>query len=221
MKSLAVCALLVLALAVPAFSQEFTTAQVLAKLDEKAKVFTSTQASIKKTGVNFGVNGPEESGKLSILMAGDTPRIIYDITEPKEARKKLILDKGWGTMYTVSTNTYKRQKFDAKSEWLQFVLLGFGTRAATIEKGYKAEAKGARQTIGGVQAIVLELTSIAESTSEFPKVTLWLNPQTWTPVQLRLAKSDKKYDDYTYSNVQLNRSVSDSVFELPKGAKEQ
>jgi outer membrane lipoprotein-sorting protein len=220
MKSLAVCALLILALAVPAFSQEFTTAQVLAKLDEKARVFTSVQASIKKNGINFGVKLPEESGKMAILMASGTPRILYDITDPKEARKKLILDKGWGTMYTTGTNTYKRTKFDAKSEWLQFVLLGFGTPASTITKGYSAEVK-ARESMGGVQAVVLELTSIAEATSEFPKVMLWLNPQTWTPLQMRLTKTAKRYDDYSYSNVQLNRSVSSSTFDLPKGAKEQ
>lgn len=205
-----------------AFAQELTTEQVLAKLDEKARVFTSVQSSIKFQGVNFGIKLPEESGKLTIAMANGSPRILFDITEPEAARKKTLIDKGKGTMYTPGSNSFRTMSIDPKSEQLQLILLGFGTPVATINKGYKSEAKG-RETMGGVQAVVLELTSISKSTDEFPTITLWLDPQTWTPIQTRLARTPKKYNDFKYSNVQLNRSVSNGVFDLkmPKDAREQ
>jgi outer membrane lipoprotein-sorting protein len=219
MRRFALCSLFVICFATPqVFAQEFTTAQVLAKLDEKAKVFTSLQASLKNVGTNYGVVQPEQSGKLVVSKPKDTPRILFDITEPTKTR--VLIDKGKGTLYYPDDNTFRDMDVDAKGDALQFLLIGFGASAETINKGYKTEAKG-REKIGDVNAVVLELTSSAKSTARFPLLKLWLDPQTWTPVQTRVGQSAKTYNDYKYSNVQLNRTISDSVFELKmaKGAK--
>lgn len=221
MKRFVVCFVLVVVSAIhPAFGQEFTTAQILDKLDEKAKVFTSLQASLKNLGTNYGVIQPEESGKIIISRPKDIPRIFVEITEP--TKKRMLIDKGKGSIYYPDDNTYRERNVDSKSEALQFLLIGFGASAETIKKGYTAEAKP-REKIGNVNAVVLELKSSAKSTEEFPLLKLWLDPQTWTPVQTRLGKGPKTYNDYKYSNVQLNKSVSDSVFNLDmkKGATKQ
>ena len=203
-----------------AVAEEFTTAQVLAKLDEKAKVFTSLQASLKNVGYNYGASTGEQTGKLFISKTKDTPRVLMDITEPRKQR--VLIDKGKGTLYYPDDNTYRERKVDEKGEAVQYLLIGFGASSDTISKGYKAEAKG-REMIGGVNAVVLELSSIAKSTADYPILKLWLDPQTWTPVQTRVGQNAKNYNDYKYSNVQLNKSVSDSVFDLKMkpGAKKQ
>jgi outer membrane lipoprotein-sorting protein len=68
---------------------------------------------------------------------------------------------------------------------------------------------------------VLELASISALAAKFPKVTLWLDPQTWTPVQTRITEKSGDYVDFRYSNVRLNKNLSDSVFKLkiPSNAK--
>jgi outer membrane lipoprotein-sorting protein len=201
-----------------AVAQDFTTAQILAKLDEKAKVFTSLQASLKNIEYNFGVLTAGQSGKLTISKAKDTPRILMDIAEPRKTLA--LIDKGKAILYYPDDNTYRERKVDEQGDALQFLLIGFGASSEQIGKGYKAEAKS-REMLGGVNAVVLELTPIAESTKNYP-LKLWLVPQTWTPVQTRIGKT-KTYNDYKYSNVQLNRAVSDSIFDLKMkaGAKKQ
>jgi len=212
MRKLSVSLLLLFTLpASPLFAQEFTTAQILAKLDEKAKAFTSLQASIKNLSTNYGVVGVEQSGKLTISRPKDTPRIFFEISEP--TKMKVLIDKGKGTAYYPDDNTYRDTSVDSKGDALQYLLIGFGATAETINKGYKSEAKG-RQMIGNVNAVVLDLTSIAPSTAEFPMLKLWLDPQTWNPVQTRVGQSAKTYYDYKYSNVQLNRTIADAVFDL-------
>ena len=219
MSRIAVGVVLFLIVAAPhVFAQEFTTADVLKNLDEKARVFKSLQASLKKQHVSSGFKAPEDSGTITMTMVKGSPRVLFDIQQPR-AQKNLI-DNGKATQYNVEDNTYKEYKFDPKSELLQFVVLGFGTSAATITRGYKAEVKN-REMTGGINTVVLGLTSIDKSTDAFPFVTLWLDPRTWAPVQTRIGQSEKSYEEFRYSDVQLNRPVPGSAFDLKKrpGAK--
>ncbi len=217
------CTILTLgSLAPAALAQEFTTAQVLAKLDEKAKVFKSLEASISNTQVVYDVKGPTQSGKIFIKVTNSVPRFLWDITQPKEERKIFLIDKGQGTGYFPNTNVYSQRAVDPKGETLQLLLIGFGVPSSTLIKNYNAEMKG-REKIGEVQAVVLELASISALAAKFPKVTLWLDPQTWTPVQTRITEKSGDYVDFRYSNVRLNKNLSDSVFKLkiPSNAKKQ
>jgi outer membrane lipoprotein-sorting protein len=215
----ALSVMLAMAGMVPAgFAQEFTTEQVLAKLDEKAKVFTSLQASLKIVGTNYGAPEGEQSGKIFISKVKDTPRIFMDISEPR--KQQALIDKGKGTLYYPDDNTYREKNVGEKEDALQYLLIGFGATSETINKGYKAEAKG-REMLGNVNAIVLQLTPTSKSTADYP-LKLWLDPQAWTPLQTRIGNA-KTYHDYKYSNVQLNKAISDNVFvlKMKPGAKKQ
>ena len=217
------CLVLVLGFSVSTvFAQEFTTAQVVAKLDEKAKVFTSLEASISNALTSYDFKLPASSGKLFIKMMNSVPRYLWDVTAPKDKQMSSLIDKGEGTVYFRNSNTYVRRTVDPKTDVLQILLIGFGMPSATLNKNYTAAVKG-RAAVGSVQAVVLELTSVSGLTSKFPKVTLWLDPQTWTPVQTRLTEKSGDYTDFTYSNVRLNKGISDSVFRLniPKDAQKQ
>jgi outer membrane lipoprotein-sorting protein len=91
-----------------------------------------------------------------------------------------------------------------------------------LTKTYTAESKG-RETLNGVRTVVLELTSIGKVTGPYSKIVLWLDTETWTPTQTRLVETPNTYTDVKYSNVRLNRGVSDTVFRpnVPKDAKRQ
>src|SRR5215510_3548164 len=89
-------ALLTILLGVPrVFAQELSTKQVVDNLDQKAKLFTSLDASISRLQVEYGVKAPEEMGRIYIKKAGGaTPRILYDVTSPQDLRKTALIDKG-------------------------------------------------------------------------------------------------------------------------------
>src|SRR5215510_12303210 len=175
----AFCTILTLALA-PSTTfaqqqqQEFTTAQVLAKLDEKAKAFSSLEASITRTHVTYGSKDPVQTGKIVIKMVNGEPRILLDITAPKAEQQTYLIKDGKVTVYYRSSNSYREGKIDPKSDALQLLLIGFGVPSSTVAKSYKPEVKG-RQAMDGVQTVVLELTSISPVTARFGKITLWLD----------------------------------------------
>jgi len=213
MKNFVVCLLVLVGIAAPVFAQEFTTAQVLAKLDEKAKAFSALEADLSSAQVVADVKAPPKSGKLSIKMASGKPRLLWDVTEPKGERMTVLIDKGLATAYFRDDKTVKRNPVDENSDVLQLLVLGFGVPAATINKNYSAEVKG-RQSVESIQAVLLELRSMTTATARFPRITLYLDPQTWSPIRTRVYERSGDYNDYMYSNIKLNKGVQDSVFNL-------
>ena len=86
----ATCLILALGLlASDAFAQEFTTAEVLARLDEKAKVFSSLETSVSHTQYRDGLKFPTEAGKIYIKMS-KAPRFFWNVTDPREPKQFLI-----------------------------------------------------------------------------------------------------------------------------------
>ena len=167
----------------------------------------------------FGVKNPEAAGKIYMKKASGASRVLYDITSPAKERMTVLIEKGTGTVFYKNTNQYRTGS--ASNETTDFLLLGFGAGSDVFSKSYAPEYKG-REAMGGVQAAVLELTARAD-TAKFRKITLWLDPSTWTPVQTRVTEGSKSFTDFRYSNVKLNRGVADSVFKLdiPKDARKQ
>jgi outer membrane lipoprotein-sorting protein len=218
---------MILALAIAPFTtlaqqQEYTTAQVVAKLDEKAKAFSSLEASLTKTGAVYGVKNPPSSGKIYMKVVNSSPRILLDITTPKEELMTALIKDGAATVFFKTSNSYRQGKLDSNSEVLQLLLIGFGVPSATFTKSYKPEVRG-REAIDGVQAVVLDLSSASTLTANFSKITLWLDPQMWIPLQTRVTEKSKDFTDFKYSKVSLNKKVSDSVFDLriPASATKQ
>jgi outer membrane lipoprotein-sorting protein len=202
-------------------AQELTTAEVLSKMDEKAKAFKTLEASISRARVERGFRQPVESGKILMKVASSAaPRILLDITMPDA--KTVLIANGVGELLDRRANTYRTQKVDANSDVLQLLLIGFGVPSVQLAKDYKAQVNG-RAAVDGVQSVVLELSSISVRTEKFPKVTLWLDPKTWTPVQTRLEEPTKAYTDVKYSSVKLNQNIADSKFKIsvPKDAQRQ
>jgi len=200
----------------PVFAQEFTTAQVLAKLDEKAKAFTSLEATLSNLEVEVGIKAPLQVGKVYIKMDKSIPRLLWDITEPKGQRMTVLIDNGMLTSYSKDTGNVHKQPIEQNTELLQLLVIGFGVPSGTLSKNYTAEAKGT-QPEGNTQAVVLELKSATAATAKYPKLTLFLDPQTWTPLRTRVTEKGataSDYHDFMYSNVKLNKGVSDSVFKL-------
>jgi len=212
----------VLSLTTAAAAQNLTTSQILAKLDEKAKVFKSLEASVSQEQTFSGVKRKPETGKIYMKVGKTTPMVLLDITSPKNAAKTALVKDGKATLYFREQKSYQEGRVGPGSNAFQLLLTGFGVTAETMKKFYTPEAKG-RETINGVMTEVLDLTLLPGQGGDFRKVTLWLDPKAWTPVQVRLTEKDTDTFDYKYSNVRLNSNISDSVFKLdiPKDAIKQ
>jgi len=216
MKYFVICLLAVVWVSTLHAAQELNTAQVLTKLDERAKVFTSLEGTLSNTQVDADVKAPMKSGKLFIKMDKGSPRILWDVTEPKTQKETYLIEKGRFVLWNRVTGNVNQKPVESNNDLLQLLVLGFGVPNATLTKNYAAEVKG-RQTVAGVQSVVLELKSITASTARFPKITLFLDPTSWTPLRTRIVEKGAlagDYFDYEYSNIKLNKGVSDSVFNV-------
>jgi outer membrane lipoprotein-sorting protein len=205
----------------PSLAQELSTKQVVDNMDQRAKAFSSLDASVSRTDTEYGVKAAEEIGRIYMKKASPATRIFYDVTAPAANRKSVWIDKGMGTIYFRNTNSYRTQAVGSGSEVTELLMIGFGAGSETYGKSYSPTYKG-REAINSVQAVVLELSAKAES-AQFRTIKLWLDPSTWTPLQTRVSRSSKAYSDFKYSNVRLNRGVSDSVFNvnIPRNATKQ
>jgi outer membrane lipoprotein-sorting protein len=212
-----------------ASAQELTTKSVLEKMDKQAASFTSLQANVTQQYTSYGVKAPEVSGPFYMQSVNGEPRVFYDMTTPPDQAMRVLIDKGKALAYTPRTKGKSERAVDRNSEVLTYLLIGFGSPSSSFTKGYKPEYKG-RETIGSVSTAVLELTSISATTRNFPKVVLWLDPKTWTPVKVRLYEVAKdSFKDFTYSSVRLNsmtkkdESIFDSknVFKDAKDSKDE
>jgi outer membrane lipoprotein-sorting protein len=211
----------ILALAGTTFAQSLTTDQILAKLDEKAKTFQTFEASIVMVQVLSDLKQPPESGKVYMKAAGkSSPMVLMDITTPTKSAKTALIRDGKASLYNRPQNSYQEYRADANSNTFQLLLTGLGVSAETMKKYYTPQAKTS-ETIDGVATEVLDLTFLQPG--QFKKLTLWLDAKAWTPVQIRITARSNDTTDYKYSNVRLNKGVSDSVFKLniPKDAVKQ
>jgi outer membrane lipoprotein-sorting protein len=218
-----ISAVLVSFLAIPyALAQEFTTEQVVAKLDEKAKVFKSLQATIEHQKFASGRGQATEEGTLVLTPQNGSPKALLSYTKP--LAKRYLLDGGKATQYDADENRYQETKYDPKNESLAYLYMGFGTTADTIKKAWKPELKG-REMLRGVNAVVLELRS-TEKAPKFELIRFWLNPATWTPIQTRLlgdAGNEKSYDEFRYLTSAVNQPLPKDAFDLKlkAGAKKK
>jgi outer membrane lipoprotein-sorting protein len=213
----ALCIILILTTA--AVAQNLTTPQILAKLDEKAKVFKSLEASIVQQQVLSEVKKAPETGKIYMKLAKPAPMVLVDITSPKNAAKTALIRDEKALIYFREQKAYQESRIGPRGSVFDLVLTGFGVPSETLKKYYTPEAKG-REMIDGVAAEVLELTTLPGQTGDVKKVTLWLDPKLWIPVQTRVTFKSNDTTDFKYSNVRLNGNLNDSVFKvnIPSGA---
>ena len=219
----ALCIILALTIVpFPTFAQEPTTDQVLARLDEKAKAFTSLEASISQAQVVADLKHPVESGKIYMKLSKNVPVVKVDITTPKKMAKTALIKDGKYTLFSREPNSYREGLVDPKSNAFQLLLTGFGVSSSTLKKFYIPQSAGV-QTIDGIATAVLDLNALPNTSGNYKKITLWLDTKTWVPVQIRLTEKDNDTTDFKYSNVRLNKGISDSVFKvnIPKDAVKQ
>jgi outer membrane lipoprotein-sorting protein len=211
---------IILMLSAPSFAQSLTTDQILAKLDEKAKVFQTLEASISMVQVLSDLKQPPESGKIYMKVGKTAPMVLWDVTNPPKSAKTALVKDGKAVVFYRPQNNYQEFQVQPNSNAFQLLLTGFGVPAEALKKYYTPQVKS-REMIDGVTVEVLDLTFLKPE--QFKKITLWLDPKTWIPVQLRITAKSNDTTEYKYSNARLNKGISDSVFKLniPKDAKKQ
>ena len=220
-----VLALLYSAFAGPAAGA--TLESVLAKMDETSKGFHSAQANFTWTVFNQVINdvAEKESGKIYFRRTQHDSQLYADITEPEP--RQILFSQGKIEVYQKKIETVDEIDASAhKDEFETFLVLGFGSSGDSLKKSFDVKDLG-QETVDRcqagcpIQAAKLELTPLSDRIrQQFPKIVLWIDPETGLSVEQKLIEANGDYRLAKYFDIRCcSQKLGDSVFHLKTTAK--
>jgi outer membrane lipoprotein-sorting protein len=198
-------------------------AEVLARLDSGARTFVSMSARVTWTEYTAVIKETTESaGTLKLKRIQSKVRGLIDYTQP-DAKTVALKDKEvW--IYLPKINTVQIYQLGKEGDQLyRFLLLGFGTSAAELQKNYGIRLAGA-DLVGGVKAARLELVpKSGEAKNYLTKIELWIPDGSPHPVQEKLHQKSGDTVLIRYADQQFNAGMADAALEpaLPAGVKKE
>lgn len=194
---------------------------ILARMDRAAQEFKAVSAKLKRMSYTAVL---DESSQVSGAMRLKRSRNgIVGIVEFAEPEPRVFHFSGHELqVYYPKANTveiYDAEKYTKTMD--QVLLLGFGTSGAELKNSYDIKAAGT-ETIGLERTTRIELTpKSSELRKLIVKVELWIPEGQSNPVQAKFTEPSKNYELATYSELQMNPALLDSMFELklPAGVK--
>lgn len=192
--------------------------RVLTSMDNAAKGFHTAQADFTFDQYTKLVNDHDlQKGKLYFRRQGKDVEMAADFSEPKQYA---IYSNGKAQLYNLKTDTvnqYKAEKSRAQVDAM--LLLGFGGGGHSLLGDYGVAYAGT-ENIDGVNASKLELTPKSkEMLNNITKIVLWIDPARGISVQQQMLFPGGDYRMAKYSNIQLDKKVSDDVFKLKTTGK--
>ncbi|HXJ16146.1 MAG TPA: outer membrane lipoprotein-sorting protein [Candidatus Polarisedimenticolia bacterium] len=196
----------------------WTWESVRERLDAEAKDFHSLSADIERTKVTVVVNDRStETGK--IWVRGD--KMLLEIKVPSA---RTILRTG-DDLYLYNPGLKRVEEYNlGKNRGLvdQFLLLGFGTKGAELQKSYLVTLLR-EEKLEDKKVIVLELTPKSDAVrNQISKIQIWLDEATWLPAQQQFFEAGSgDYSIVRYSRVVRNAAIPESTFKprWPKGTE--
>ncbi len=97
-------------------------------------------------------------------------------------------------------------------------LVGLDGSLKSLLNNYNIDIVG-DAAVNGQMASVLRLTP--KSNGQYKGIDLWINQQTWLPIQWKMTERNGDYTIVTLKNTQVNTNISDSAFvvNLPNGTR--
>jgi len=209
-----IAALLLAGLAVSPAAQgaqtTWTAEAVLKQIDRQAKAFESLTADVERTKVTVVVNDRStESGQMQVRR-DDKMRIELTSPDPRT----ILRDGDHLFVYTPKAHRVEEYDLSKHRDLVdQFLLLGFGTSAESMKKGYLLTVEG-EEAMAGQKVLRVELTPKSDNVRrQISKIELWLDESSWLPVQQKFYETGTEdYFIIRYTNFARNVPLPDSRF---------
>lgn len=194
-------------------------------MDQAATKFKGLSADVVKISHNALLNEDDKFSGTMAVRRGPKPRelrALVDVQQPD--RKKVLLTSHHVEMYYPRTNTVQIIDLDRKNSAMvdQFLLLGFGSTSAEIQKAYVVKLGGA-ETVAGHNSVRLILTPKSPDVlAKLTQVELWMSEMSDTlgiAVQQKFWEPGGDYELATYTNIKLHAALQELKWDIPKDAK--
>ena len=200
-----------------AHAQDLET--VLNSMDKAAANFHNAQADFVADQYQKVVDDHDfQKGTIYFRRQGDSVEMAADFTSPE--KKYVLFSNGLVSYYQPAIDQVTEYNAGKnKADFESFLVLGFGGRGHDLEKSYDVKFGGMEQ-VQGVSAAKLELTPKSPKVKNmFNLITLWIDPARGVSVQQRFDEPSGDYRVTKYSNIQVNKKISNDVFKLKTNGK--
>lgn len=185
--------------------------EILSHMNAAAGNLRTVSANLEYTKVTVLVDDKAvQSGQL-YYRKGKGTDILIDFKKPEP--RAIAFRKDRGEIYNPKINQIDEFNLEGKSGMVeQFLLLGFGTESDRIKKDYELKFLKEEDLQGDITA-VLELTPRSETTrAQLTRIHLWVSEESWLPVQQKFFQPGGDYLMARYTNVKVNRPLSNASF---------
>lgn len=196
---------------------------VFARMDQAAARFKGLAADVTQVSHTDVINEDEKfTGTMAVRRPNSHElRAVVDIRKPDA--KKVLLTRHRVEMYLPKNNTLQIIDLDRKDSHMvdQFLLLGFGSNSAELRNSYKVELLGP-ETVAGQKTMHLALTPKSPDVlTKLTRVELWISDTLGIAVQQKFSEPGDDYILATYTNVKLNPSPPELIWDIPKDAHKE
>ena len=209
-----------LLLCTPGFCQDLES--VLKTMDREADNFKSAQADFAWDQYQEVVKEHDiQQGAIYFRRQKKGVEMAADITSANDRPdQKYVLFKD-GLVRVYQPGIAQVTEYDAgkhKNSFETFLVLGFGGSGSDLKKSFDIKYLGP-ETVQGVATQKLELIPKSQSARGiFNRILLWIDSRGISVQQQFFEPESGNYRLAKYSNIRINPTLSDSVFEIkPKG----
>lgn len=193
-----------------------TVEHLLDQMERVRKTVETFQADVAKTR---RIELVDENEQFQGTLKFKSPRLLRLELEniAKGQKTYYIVGPEYGWIYREYKEQAERAKLSAETSEAE--------KGNPLEYGLTKDMHGLQQgfdlallpeeEIDGKKTIPLQLTPEGGTTYSQGRIIFWIDPQNWLPVQVREYKSnDEIVETHTFTNIVLNKRVSDSNFEF-------
>jgi len=196
-----------------------STQSVLERMDVAAASFHGMTASVRHVTHTAVIDDDStETGtvKMRKLLPGEVEGLI-DFTSPD---RKIYLFKGRkAQIYTPISKTVQVYDLGKHGEQLdQFLMIGFGTAKAELERGYDISVVSQEEVEGRGTTRLRLIPRSKEALNYVKTMDLWISDATGYPVQEKVNQPSGDSLLVVYDDVKINPplSAADMKLDLPK-----
>lgn len=201
-----------------------TLNDVFARMDAAAASFRGVTAKVRKISYTAVIkDSSEEKGNMVIRRAkAKETQLRMDLTSP-DAKTWVFRGKK-AELYLPKINTVQEYDLGKYSKLLdQFLLLGFGSTSADLQKAYRIQM-GGEDVLEGQKTSRIQLTPLsAEAQQHLRRVEIWIPLSGGLPIQQKFFQSSGDYVLVSYADVKVEPNLPESAAQLnlPKTVKRE
>jgi outer membrane lipoprotein-sorting protein len=217
MKTFFASAVLVASVGMAASAQTAPPADVYKQMDDAAKKFRSFQANVTEERYTAVVQDKSSrSGTTAFQRVGGALQMVTHLEAGTDDPKIDILYKN-GELDALQPDQKTETVIKAgtnRGEFDSLLTTGFGATSKDLEANWVVNFQG-METLDGVSCAKLDLVSKQQNVkNNFSHITIWLDPSRDISLKQVMYQPDGDTRTETYTNVQYNQTVPESLFKL-------